>query len=423
MRVPLSWLRESVPFEVEPREARRGPDRRRPRGGRDRDRGRGHRPRARHHHEPRRLHERPRGGPRGGGPLRPAPAAARHLGRGGGGAGGRGARGDDRGPRPLRPLLRAPPRRQGGPVAGVASRPARARGDPLDQQRGRPHELRDDRDGPAEPRLRPRAGAGRQARGAVVARRGEARDPRRGGASPAGRCRRHRRARRRAGPGARRDHGRRLERDPRGHGGRGPRGRLVGPARRCAAERAPWGCTPRPRTASSAGPTSRPARPPSPAWRTSSRRSGPARVRPGLVEVQGQRAPGADGSPARDAGERAPRRRGAAAAAGADARVARLPRLRLRPRGDRPRAVVAPRRLARGGPRGGGGPPLRAAPDRALPASRLPPRAAPALPAARAADPRRPDRRGPRRGGELRLRGRRRDARASPTSGTASPTR
>ena len=55
--------------------------------------------------------------------------------------------------------------------------------------------------------------------------------------------------------------------------------------------------------------------------------------------------------------------------------------------------VLAPRRLARGGPRGGGGPPLRAAADRGRAAPGLPPGPAPALPAARAADPRRPDRR------------------------------
>ena len=71
MKVPLSLAARVRPLRGRAAQARRGPDRRRPRGGRDRDRGRGDRPRARHHHEPRRLHERPRRGPRGGGPLRP----------------------------------------------------------------------------------------------------------------------------------------------------------------------------------------------------------------------------------------------------------------------------------------------------------------------------------------------------------------
>ena len=55
------------------------------------------------------------------------------------------------------------------PVARLAARPAGAGGHPFDQQRRRPHELRDDRDGAAEPRLRPVARAGRPAGRALVA--------------------------------------------------------------------------------------------------------------------------------------------------------------------------------------------------------------------------------------------------------------
>ena len=55
------------------------------------------------------------------------------------------------------------------PVARLAARPAGAGRHPLDQQRRRPHELRDDRDGAAQPRLRPRARAGRAAGRALVA--------------------------------------------------------------------------------------------------------------------------------------------------------------------------------------------------------------------------------------------------------------
>ena len=47
-------------------------------------------------------------------------------------------------------LLRARARRAHRPVAGLAARPARAGRRAADQQRGRPHELRDDRDGPAD---------------------------------------------------------------------------------------------------------------------------------------------------------------------------------------------------------------------------------------------------------------------------------
>ena len=63
----------------------------------------------------------------------------------------------------MRPLLRARSRRARRALAGLAARPARAGRHPLDQQRRRPHELRDDRDGAAEPRVRPRQGARRPA--------------------------------------------------------------------------------------------------------------------------------------------------------------------------------------------------------------------------------------------------------------------
>ncbi len=144
-----------------------------------------------------------------------------------------------------------------------------------------------------------------------------------------------------------------------------PSRRRGGSRSRCGAGRGRSGCTPRPPTASSGAPTSRPGPPPSPASRTSSAKIGAGTVRPGLVERTGARAPGPDRPAPRRAGERPPRRRGAPAAAGAHAGVARLPRLRLRPRDDRPRPDLAARRLARGGPRGGGGPPLRPRSDRA----------------------------------------------------------
>ena len=293
MKVPLSWLREYVPVEVEPQRLAEDLTAAGLAVDAIETRGRGDRPRARHHHEPRRLHERLRRGPRGGGPLRPAAAAARHLGP---------ARReppasealdvDDRGPRPLRALLRAGPRREGRPVAGLAARPARARGHPLDQQPGRPHELRDDRDGPAEPRLRPRpacpAGssscAGRaRARGSTTLDGVERALPARvgviagQGGEPA-----------LALAGIMGGASSEIGEDTRVGGARG---RLVGARSRCAARRGPSGCTRRPPTASSAAPTSAPAPAPSPAWRTSSRRSAPARCGPGLVERKGHERP------------------------------------------------------------------------------------------------------------------------------------
>ena len=101
-----------------------------------------------------------------------------------------------------------------------------------------------------------------------------------------------------------------------------------------------------------------------------------ARCGPGSSSAKGHERPARTVRLRAGAGERAARRRGAAAAAGAHARVARLPRHRLRPRGDRPRAVLAPRRLARGGPRRGGRPSLRAGPDRGGPAPGVAPGAA-----------------------------------------------
>ena len=79
MKVPLSWLREYVEVTVEPERLAEAltlvglaVE------GIDTERGR-RRPRHRRHHEPRGLHERLRGGPRGGGDLRPTPAASRPV--------------------------------------------------------------------------------------------------------------------------------------------------------------------------------------------------------------------------------------------------------------------------------------------------------------------------------------------------------
>ena len=118
-----------------------------------------------------------------------------------------------------------------------------------------------------------------------------------------------------------------------------------------------------------------------------------ARVRPGLVEVTGRERPARTVAAAAGAGERAARGRGAAPPADAHARVARLPRLRLRPRGDASscRRGASTSRARRTWPR-------RWAGTSGWRGSRRPcrPRAARAgcagLAAARAADPRRPDR-------------------------------
>ena len=306
--------------------------------------------------------------------LRPPDTSARGAGR----AGGRGARRDDRGAGPVRPLLRAGAGREGRPLARVAARPARARGHPLDQQRRRPHELRDDRDGPAEPRLRPGARAGRAARRALVAR-GRARSRR--STATSGRCRpgwassRARAASRRwrspgswAAPRARSS-----DDDAR----RGARGRLVGaardPPRGAGARHAHRGLAPlRARRRHRRG-----ARARSTGWRTSrqdrrghraARASSSARA----TSARARTRPAAAG-----ARERAPGRRGAVAAAGANARGARVPRDRHR--APRPRRSCRPGACdvaRRGGPRGGGRPPLRPRQDPPGAAARGPRRAA-----------------------------------------------
>ena len=152
MKVPLSWLKEFVDVAVEPRAARRRSHRSpaspstgsRRVGARDR-------PRPRHHDEPRRLHERLRRGARGGGALRPAAAAARTR------------RSPSRAPPAAEALdvaIEAPdlcPRfcarvldvRLGPSPAWLRDR-LELVGRPLDQQRRRPDELRDARDGPAD---------------------------------------------------------------------------------------------------------------------------------------------------------------------------------------------------------------------------------------------------------------------------------
>ncbi len=103
--------------------------------------------------------------------------------------------------------------------------------------------------------------------------------------------------------------------------------------------------------------------------------------------AQGARPTGADGPPPAVAGERSPRRRGSAAAAGAHPRVARLPGDRLRSGGNRPRPLLAPRRLEGGRSRGGGRPALRPPADRSRSAAGDPPGPPPAVAAARAAHP------------------------------------
>ena len=77
-----------------------------------------------------------------------------------------------------------------------------------------------------------------------------------------------------------------------------PRGRLLGSARRSAAPRRPWACTPRPRIASSAAPT--PRRPPSATARIAHllEKIGAGRARPGLIETLGPPAAAADAQPA-----------------------------------------------------------------------------------------------------------------------------
>ncbi len=103
---------------------------------------------------------------------------------------------------------------------------------------------------------------------------------------------------------------------------------------------------------------------------------GAGTVRPGLVERKGHDRPARTVRHARGAGERPPRRRGAAAAAGAHPRVARLPGHRLRSRGDRPRAArgastsrarrTSPRRWAATSGSSGSRPRFRPRPGRAV---------------------------------------------------------
>ena len=257
MKVPVSWLREFVDVKVEPERlaealtlvglAVDGIDRA---GGRCR-------PGPRRDHEPRRLHERLRRGPRGGGDLSACPfgrwSSALHE------------AGEPAG-KVLRVTIEAAelcPRFCArvldvrlGPSPGVDPRPPRAGRRPAHQQRGGPDELRDDGDGPALARLRPRP----HSRGPAPACAGRApgerlttldgvdahaasrpwawwRDRRPHSPSPGSwaepraRCRRKR-------PSS-------PSRPP-----TGIRPRSVAPPR-------PWACTPRPRTASSAGPIPR----------------------------------------------------------------------------------------------------------------------------------------------------------------------
>ena len=109
---------------------------------------------------------------------------------------------DDRGARPVPALLRARARRAHRPVAGLAARAPRAGGRAPDQQRRRPHQLRDDGDGPADPRLRPGARSRRRALAVRWARDG--RDARRPSTASSARCtpahRRRGRPRRRRWP-------------------------------------------------------------------------------------------------------------------------------------------------------------------------------------------------------------------------------
>ena len=97
------------------------------------------------------------------------------------------------------------------------------------QQRGRPHQLRDDGDGPALARLRPGPDARRPAR-SCAGRAG--RDARRRSTGWSARCRRAASAwwRDARAPWPGRHHGRRLERGVGGDAHGGPGGRLLGPA-------------------------------------------------------------------------------------------------------------------------------------------------------------------------------------------------
>ena len=166
----------------------------------------------------------------------------------------------------------------------------------------------------------------------------EAHDPRRRRADAARARGRHRRAGRRARPGAGRDHGRRLERDPRGDTrswrSRPPGGSPLAVRRGARALGMHTEASHRFERGAdvAAGPVAIARLAHLLAKIGGGHRAARAR------RAQGPRAPGADRAAAAGAGERAPRRRGAAPPAGADPRVARLPRLRLRPRGDRPRA-------------------------------------------------------------------------------------